>query len=83
VLSASEAKKRINAFGVGRSFVRFFDALADGCLIISDVRLEVVMVNCVPENRKVVVGNSPRGVMEVLVRVMYFCFVFFNLCRYL
>ena len=41
VLSASEAKKMINAFGVGRSLVRFFDALADGWFIIGDVRLEL------------------------------------------
>jgi hypothetical protein len=41
VLSASEAEELINAFGVGRSFVRFFDALADGWFVISDVRLKL------------------------------------------
>lgn len=40
-LTASEANKLINAFGVGRSFVRFFDALADGWFVVSDVRFEL------------------------------------------
>jgi hypothetical protein len=41
VLLVHEAKELINAVGIGRFFVRFLDALANGCLLISDISLKL------------------------------------------
>ncbi len=41
MLTASEAKELIYAFGVDRSLLRVFDALADGWFVVSYIRLEL------------------------------------------